>query len=85
MSNEKIYYVCDRCNGTGFINITPECLTYCNKCHGFRKLNWIERIFGRKSLPNHDEVTEINKKIKRDIYYGIIKVDECIRILWGKP
>lgn len=56
-------YFCDKCNGTGKIEITTVDFTvrlekyeippktiekWCDKCNGTGKLNWLENVFGKE-------------------------------------
>jgi hypothetical protein len=50
---DEAYFVCDECNGEGFLNTNPGHLyetCMCKKCQGEGKVDWIENIFGKKDL-----------------------------------
>jgi hypothetical protein len=61
MKMDKGYTVCDECNGIGFIAPYTFDSTFCRKCRGVGKLNWIENIFGKDLLSKEDfQIREIN-------------------------
>ncbi len=47
--------ICDKCNGSGVIRTTEQrgkhfypIKTFCEKCHGDGKLDWIENVTGKR-------------------------------------
>jgi len=46
-----VEFICDKCKGTGYEpgqNLNSGILEICGKCLGHGKLDWIERVVGKK-------------------------------------
>lgn len=76
-------YLCDKCNGRGSLPTrNPDVVTKCPKCHGKKKLDWIENIIGvTKNKPEQLDVmkewvkvaaNEFAKKVDEDIIHDLL-------------
>ena len=58
-------YLCNVCNGKGKLFDTELCIvTVCYHCWGYKKLNWIENVFGIQSVYNDLFFNQEGKCIK---------------------
>jgi hypothetical protein len=49
--NNITEFICDRCDGTGYEpgqDLNSNELEICGKCFGRKKLDWIEKLVGKK-------------------------------------
>jgi RecJ-like exonuclease len=68
------YIICDVCTGQGYIN---DIYDECPKCKGFKKLNWIEDLFGKDiSRLTHREI--LDNIIERESGKLAMEIDKMI-------
>ncbi len=73
MTQEEVYHVCYRCNGSG--RDPEDIYSKCKACWATGKLDWIENILGRKEKPTlsfeeeavENMTIELSKQIDKDI------------------
>lgn len=69
---EDFLVTCVRCKGTGKIINSDKDIQYadfiCPKCLGFKKLNWIENIIGKKR-PDLKVIYDFIESIDTSYYY----------------
>jgi len=83
-------YLCDKCNGRGSLPTrNPDVVTKCPKCHGKKKLDWIENVIGvtkNKSQETLDMMQQwsniaadhMAQKIDEDIIKAILNGDSSV-------